>query len=248
MTAGDGVTNLVWRVRAEEMTLDELDKIADRLARNVHPNKDEVEELIALARERFERKPSPPYWESAEALRDEIKRCIDRIERRLELSDKVRNTDQFAPPSGMTADQWVEAKRRIREEISQERPAYWNKVRWTLIGVAYLVGFSILVARSQIHAFWVVIAAIGTCIAYGVFVLCVKLYDERPKLLGAVLLALLVVGSYMLTKLPPKNEPELPIATSPAIPDFMTDEERKACKQSQFHEPWECDPIVEPNK
>jgi hypothetical protein len=36
----------------------------------------------------------------------------------------------------------------------------------------------------------------------------------------------------------------------PAIPDFSstTDEERKACKQSQSHEPWECDPIVEPNK
>jgi hypothetical protein len=60
------------------------DKIADRLARNVHPNKDAVEELIALARERFERKPSPPNWKSAEALRDEIKRSIDRIERRLE--------------------------------------------------------------------------------------------------------------------------------------------------------------------
>ena len=150
----------------------------------------------------------------------------------------------------MTADQWVEAKRRIREEISQERAEYWNKVRWTLIGVAYLVGFSILVAHFPIHAFWVVIAVIGICIAYGVFVLFVKLYDERPKLLRTILLALLVAGSYMLTKLPPKNPPALPIATSPAIPDFSstTDEEGKGCKQSQFHEPWECDPIVEPKK
>jgi hypothetical protein len=53
------------------MTLDELNQIAARLAKSIRPNKEEVEELIALARERLTR------IQRADMLYEEVMRRVD---------------------------------------------------------------------------------------------------------------------------------------------------------------------------
>jgi hypothetical protein len=61
------------------MTLDELTKIADRLTKGIRPNKEEIEELIALAREQL----------ALGRRVDVLERDVARIERRLAVSDKL---------------------------------------------------------------------------------------------------------------------------------------------------------------
>jgi hypothetical protein len=60
------------------MTLDDLDKISERLAKNIRRNKEEVEELIALAR--LQLAPPRPFDE----WRKDIERRVDAEMRRFE--------------------------------------------------------------------------------------------------------------------------------------------------------------------